>query len=157
MSRNISIKEALGMATKTLISNKLRSSLTMLGIIIGNASVITLVGLGRGAQTLAKNQLSNLGANVLFIVPGNNDTRRRGISFPKNLVLEDDTKEFLNSGGGSEDFGTYFDQWYAREELLRNVLGYEGCIHGSGKTCPDFVVRCENCTPKQKKRRYKSL
>jgi len=37
----------------------LRSSLTMLGIIIGNASVITLVGLGRGAQTLAKNQLSN--------------------------------------------------------------------------------------------------
>ena len=80
MSRNISIKEALGMATKTLVSNKLRSSLTMLGIIIGNASVITLVGLGRGAQTLAKNQLSNLGANVLFIVPGNNDTRRRGIS-----------------------------------------------------------------------------
>lgn len=72
-------------------------------------------------------------------------------------VLEDDTKEFLNSGGGSEDFGTYFDQWYAREELLRNVLGYEGCIHGSGKTCPDFVVRCENCIPKQKKRRYKSL
>ncbi len=89
MSRNISLKEAFNMAGKTLISNKLRSSLTMLGIIIGNASVITLVGLGRGAQTLAKNQLSNLGANVLFIVPGNNDTRRRGISFPKNLVLED--------------------------------------------------------------------
>ncbi len=77
------------MAAKTLISNKLRSSLTMLGIIIGNASVITLVGLGRGAQTLAKNQLSNLGANVLFVVPGNNDTRRRGIAFPKNLVLDD--------------------------------------------------------------------
>ncbi len=89
MSRNISLKEAFKMAGKTLVSNKLRSSLTMLGIVIGNASVITLVGLGRGAQTLAKNQLSNLGANVLFIVPGNNDTRRRGISFPKNLVLED--------------------------------------------------------------------
>ena len=89
MSRNISLKEAFTMAGKTLVSNKLRSSLTMLGIIIGNASVLTLVGLGRGAQTLAKNQLSNLGANVLFIVPGNNDTRRRGISFPKNLVLED--------------------------------------------------------------------
>ncbi len=89
MSRNISLKEAFKMAAKTLVSNKLRSSLTMLGIIIGNASVITLVGLGRGAQTLAKNQLSNLGANVLFIVPGNNDTRRRGIAFPKNLVLDD--------------------------------------------------------------------
>ena len=89
MSRSISLTEAFRMAGKTLVSNKLRSSLTMLGIIIGNASVITLVGLGRGAQTLAQDQLSNLGANVLFIVPGNNDTRRRGISFPKNLVLED--------------------------------------------------------------------
>mgnify|MGYP001472725210 CR=1 FL=1 len=89
MSRSITLSEAFKMAAKTLVSNKLRSSLTMLGIVIGNASVITLVGLGRGAQTLAKNQLSNLGANVLFIVPGNNDTRRRGIAFPKNLVLED--------------------------------------------------------------------
>tara|TARA_B100000609_G_scaffold197036_1_gene193432 strand:+ start:4646 stop:5875 length:1230 start_codon:yes stop_codon:yes gene_type:complete len=89
MSRRIKLSEAFKMAAKTLVSNKLRSSLTMLGIVIGNASVITLVGLGRGAQTLAKNQLSNLGANVLFIVPGNNDTRRRGIAFPKNLVLED--------------------------------------------------------------------
>ena len=63
MSRNISIKEALGMATKTLVSNKLRSSLTMLGIIIGNASVITLVGLGRGAQTLATVSYTHLRAH----------------------------------------------------------------------------------------------
>jgi hypothetical protein len=71
-------------------------------------------------------------------------------------ALDADHQDFME-GGGSEDFGEYFDQWYAREELLRNVLGYEGCIHGSGKACPDFVVRCENCIPKQKKRRYKSL
>jgi putative ABC transport system permease protein len=57
--------------------------------VIGNASVITLVGVGRGAQNLAEGQLSNLGANVLFVVPGNNDTRRQGIDFPKTLVLED--------------------------------------------------------------------
>tara|TARA_Y100001968_G_scaffold329599_1_gene379300 strand:- start:24 stop:1169 length:1146 start_codon:yes stop_codon:yes gene_type:complete len=61
----------------------------MLGIVIGNASVITLVGVGRGAQNLAEEQLSNLGANVLFVVPGNNDTRRRGVAFPRNLVLKD--------------------------------------------------------------------
>ena len=65
MSRNISLGEAFRMASKTLVSNKLRSSLTMLGIIIGNASVITLVGLGTGAQTLARNQLSNLGGSNL--------------------------------------------------------------------------------------------
>jgi putative ABC transport system permease protein len=67
----------------------MRSLLTMLGIVIGNASVITLVGIGRGAQNLAANQLSSLGANVLFVVPGNNDTRRQGLETPKTLVLED--------------------------------------------------------------------
>jgi putative ABC transport system permease protein len=63
----------------------------MLGIVIGNASVITLVGVGRGAQELAASQLSSLGANVLFVVPGTNDTRRQGIQLPKTLVLEDAT------------------------------------------------------------------
>jgi putative ABC transport system permease protein len=77
------------MALSTLRANRLRSLLTMLGIVIGNASVITLVGVGKGAQNLAEGQLSNLGANVLFVVPGNNDTRRQGIDFPKTLVLED--------------------------------------------------------------------
>ncbi|KGG15242.1 Cell division protein FtsX [Prochlorococcus sp. MIT 0602] len=61
----------------------------MLGIVIGNASVITLLGVGKGAQKLASNQLSNLGANVLFVVPGNNNTRRRGVAFPRNLTLND--------------------------------------------------------------------
>ncbi|MEO0708277.1 MAG: ABC transporter permease, partial [Cyanobacteria bacterium J06649_5] len=42
--------ESLKMAAKTLSANKLRSSLTMLGIIIGNASVITMIGIGEGAQ-----------------------------------------------------------------------------------------------------------
>ena len=72
-------------------------------------------------------------------------------------AIEEDTEDFLNDGGGSEDFGEYFDQWYAREELLRNVLGYEGCIWGTNSNCEETVVACENCTPKQKKRRYKSL
>jgi len=89
MKRKLPLAETSGMAIKNLKSNKFRSLLTMLGIVIGNASVITLVGVGRGAQNLAENQLSNLGANVLFVVPGNNDTRRRGVAFPKNLVLKD--------------------------------------------------------------------
>ncbi len=89
MKGKVPILETVGMATNTLRSNKLRSLLTMLGIVIGNASVITLVGVGKGAQNLAEGQLSNLGANVLFVVPGNNDTRRRGVAFPRNLVIED--------------------------------------------------------------------
>ena len=89
MKKKLEITGSLLMAVNTLKSNKLRSLLTMLGIVIGNASVITLVGVGKGAQNIAQNQLSNLGANVLFVVPGNNDTRRRGVAFPRNLVLKD--------------------------------------------------------------------
>ena len=89
MSARLPIKDTIGMALGALSSNRLRSALTMLGIMIGNASVITLVGVGKGAQNLAEGQLSTLGANVLFVVPGNNDTRRRGIETPKTLVLED--------------------------------------------------------------------
>ena len=89
MNQRISTGETVRMALTTLKSNRLRSLLTMVGIVIGNASVITLIGVGRGAQGLAEDQLSSLGANVLFVVPGNNDTRRRGVAFPKTLVLED--------------------------------------------------------------------
>jgi putative ABC transport system permease protein len=89
MAAKLPLRETVGMALNTLRANRLRSLLTMLGIVIGNASVITLVGVGKGAQNLAEGQLNTLGANVLFVVPGNNDSRRQGIDFPKTLVLED--------------------------------------------------------------------
>jgi putative ABC transport system permease protein len=76
------------MAAKTLVANKMRSSLTMLGIIIGNASVIAMVGLGQGAQKLASEQFESLGPNVLFVIPGNQNAQRNR-DVPKTLVLED--------------------------------------------------------------------
>lgn len=82
--------ESLKMAAKTLSANKLRSSLTMLGIIIGNASVIAMIGIGEGAQKYVNGQLQSLGPNVLFIVPGNREARNLGdIDVPRNLVVAD--------------------------------------------------------------------
>ena len=89
MNRRMPATETVRMALSTLRSNRLRSLLTMVGIVIGNASVITLVGVGRGAQGLAEGQLNNLGANVLFVVPGNTNARRQGVTRPKTLVLDD--------------------------------------------------------------------
>jgi len=77
------------MASATLVNNKLRSTLTMLGIIIGNASVIAMVGIGQGAQKLAEEQFESLGPNVLFIVPGSREERRTTFDLPKTLVLAD--------------------------------------------------------------------
>ena len=70
--------------------------------------------------------------------------------------LDEDHSAFMD-GGGSEEFGRLFDEWYSRDQLLRNVLRYTGCIYGDGKECPDTVVRCEQCVPTQKKRRFKKL
>lgn len=81
--------ESLKMATTALSSNKLRSSLTMLGIVIGNASTIALVGIGQGAQKLAAEQFEALGPNVLFVVPGSQDERRTSFSLPRTLVWAD--------------------------------------------------------------------
>ncbi|PSN16803.1 ABC transporter permease [filamentous cyanobacterium CCT1] len=86
----MNLQESLSMATKTLAANRLRSTLTMLGIIIGNASVITMVGLGEGAQRFVNAQLETLGPNVLFVVPGSQETRQLGsLEIPRTLVLAD--------------------------------------------------------------------
>ncbi len=81
--------ESLNMAGKTLLSNKLRSALTMLGIVIGNASVIAMIGIGEGGQRYVNQQLESLGPNVLFVIPGNQETQRISRDVPKTLVLED--------------------------------------------------------------------
>jgi putative ABC transport system permease protein len=83
------ITDSIKMATTTLLANKMRSSLTMLGIIIGNASVISMIGIGQAAQKLAADQFESLGANVLFVVPGSQESRRTTFDDPKTLVLED--------------------------------------------------------------------
>ncbi|MBW4540631.1 MAG: ABC transporter permease [Myxacorys chilensis ATA2-1-KO14] len=77
------------MAVKTLTANKMRSSLTMLGMIIGNASVIAMVGIGQGAQRLASEQFESLGPNVLFISPGSNQARQRATNLPRTLIWDD--------------------------------------------------------------------
>ncbi|AFZ25566.1 ABC-type antimicrobial peptide transport system, permease component [Cylindrospermum stagnale PCC 7417] len=81
--------ESIQMAGKTLLSNKLRSALTMLGIVIGNASVIAMIGIGEGGQKFVAKQLESLGPNVLFVIPGNQETERVSRDVPKTLVLED--------------------------------------------------------------------
>ncbi|WP_413160970.1 ABC transporter permease [Capilliphycus salinus ALCB114379] len=81
--------EHIKMAGTTLLANKMRSSLTMLGIIIGNASVIGMIGIGEGAQTFVNDQVNSLGPNVLFILPGSPEAQSRPVYPPQTLVLSD--------------------------------------------------------------------
>jgi len=57
-------------ALRALLANKLRSALTMLGIVIGVGSVVALLSVGTGAQSSITNQISNIGANVITVYSG---------------------------------------------------------------------------------------
>ena len=60
----------VGLAFRSLVRNPFRTVLTMLGIVIGTASVILLVALGMGARRLVLDSIRNLGPNLLVVIPG---------------------------------------------------------------------------------------
>jgi putative ABC transport system permease protein len=66
----VSTAEAIRMAIQGVLSNRLRSLLTMLGITIGVAAVIILVAVGHGSAVAVQNNIENLGTNVVTIMPG---------------------------------------------------------------------------------------
>jgi putative ABC transport system permease protein len=64
------VSQALRVAWGSLVSNKLRSLLTILGMAIGVGAVITLMAIGNGAQAAVQAQFNSLGTNLIFIQPG---------------------------------------------------------------------------------------
>ena len=66
----MNLYESVRVAMRALAANKLRSMLTMLGIIIGVGAVIALMSIGRGVEKYVIDQFSGVGTNLLFIVPG---------------------------------------------------------------------------------------
>src|SRR3977135_1693702 len=84
----VNVKEALRIALRGLRANRLRSVLTMLGIIIGVAAVILLVAIGNGVQTSVNSTLQPL-ANLITIVPSTGNIP--GGAPPKDLVDGDVT------------------------------------------------------------------
>jgi putative ABC transport system permease protein len=64
----VKIFESLAIAIRSLLANKLRSALTMLGVIIGVGAVITLMSVGRGAQAAITSTFEELGTNVLYVM-----------------------------------------------------------------------------------------
>ncbi|HEV3216742.1 MAG TPA: ABC transporter permease [Vicinamibacterales bacterium] len=64
------LKSSMGIAFRALTMNKLRSALTMLGIVIGVASVIATVSIGSGATQRIQDQIASIGSNIIIITPG---------------------------------------------------------------------------------------
>jgi len=78
-------------AAQSILKNKMRSLLTMLGIIIGVGAVILLVAIGQGAQSRIQQQIENLGTNMLVIAPGSSSQGgvSRGMGSFNRLKVDD--------------------------------------------------------------------
>ena len=83
------LDEILRVAFQSIRANKLRSMLTMLGIIIGVAAVIAMVALGTGAQRAIEERINSLGANLLTVYPGQSFSRGRASGERVSLTVDD--------------------------------------------------------------------
>ncbi|GAB1538960.1 ABC transporter permease [Scytonema sp. NUACC21] len=89
--RKVGILEIFSMAAEALWSNKLRTALTMLGVIIGIASVISITSVGQGVQKGVENEIQALGTNVLQVFAGaaRNGNISQGQGSASTLTWED--------------------------------------------------------------------
>src|SRR5829696_1879622 len=87
----MSIFESVRVALSALGANKLRTILTMLGMIIGVCAVVSLMSIGQGAQAQVTNQIRGMGTNLLFIRPGSTQTSgvRSAQGSAATLTLDD--------------------------------------------------------------------
>ena len=96
MKRSTLIK----VAGQSILKNKMRTLLTMLGIVIGVAAVIVMVAVGQGAQARITEQIRNLGTNLIVITPGTSQAGgvSQGAGTFNRLTVEEDRKSTrLNS------------------------------------------------------------
>ena len=128
-------------ALESLTSNKLRSTLTILGIVIGVAAVIAMLAIGRGAQSTITGSIEGIGSNLLFVIRGGEDDE---VGNADPLTLEDaetmrDSFQApsvigvapLLRGGGlvsaqGESTNTTLDGVTTEYEIVRNATIAEG-------------------------------
>jgi putative ABC transport system permease protein len=84
----VDLVDSLRVAAGAMSANKMRSSLTMLGVIIGVAAVIALLSIGQGVQKTVTEQIQSAGSNLLMILPGQ-ITETGGFEFNPSLTYTD--------------------------------------------------------------------
>ncbi|MGH8706521.1 MAG: ABC transporter permease [Burkholderiales bacterium] len=92
----MSLGALLRLALRALAVNKLRSALTMLGIIIGVAAVIVMIAVGAGAQARVEDQIRSLGANLLLILSGARTQGGVRLGLGSNYTLSEDDAVAIN-------------------------------------------------------------
>lgn len=93
--RSVSVREVVRIAFSSLLANKVRTLLTMLGVIIGVASVVALLAIGSGATNAITSQVQSAGTNLLTIVPGSPNRRGPGFGGQAQTLTMDDADAII--------------------------------------------------------------
>lgn len=112
------IFENIKIAFKSLALNKLRSFLTMLGIIIGVGSVVAIMSVGTAAETSITENIESIGTNVITITPGRDQTfsGNREIRLGSNVSQPGNTRVIGNTGGPEEQQNASMSGFWGGEE-----------------------------------------
>jgi putative ABC transport system permease protein len=117
--------EIIAVAFSAIFANKLRSVLTMLGIVIGIAAVITMVALGQGAQKQVQDRLQTLGTNVLNVNPG--QQFQGGIDRGENRLTVDQARALMvdpvNIKRVSPEMNRNQQLEYAGKNAMTSIVG----------------------------------
>ncbi|TMG44063.1 MAG: FtsX-like permease family protein [Chloroflexi bacterium] len=133
----MSIIEGLRLAVNGLLSNRLRSGLTMLGILIGVSAVILLVGVGNGASVAVQQQIQSLGSNLLTVFPSNARGAggvQQGFGTGSTLTL-DDVKAIANRQS-SPDVVTAIPSAGGRAQLTFGNQNWNSSLTGTTEDFP---------------------
>ncbi|MDO8570254.1 MAG: ABC transporter permease [Candidatus Daviesbacteria bacterium] len=100
----MNLRQTIKIALRALKTNKTRSILTMLGVVIGVMSVILLVSVGSGLQKYVTDQLEGIGSNLIIIMPGKIDLSKMGeggggmgLNFMTSKLTEKDAKDLVTN------------------------------------------------------------
>jgi len=130
--------ESIRIAMRALAANKLRSVLTMLGIIIGVGSVIALMSIGRGAQKYVTDQFAGLGSNLLFITPGQlQDGPPQERDDVKLLTLAD--MQAVGDRRYAPDVRAVSGEFASRATVARGKKDMEVDVHATMPSYPDVI------------------
>ena len=148
----------LRIALRALAVNKLRSALTMLGIVIGVGAVIVMIAVGAGAQQRVEEQIRALGSNLLLVMSGATTAGGVRLGFGSNFTLSEDDAAAINreipeavaapalrgsaqivwgnSNWSTQIFGVTPEYLEARQWPLAAGRGFEPAeMSGAGKVC----------------------
>lgn len=97
-------KESILIALRALLSNKLRSVLTMLGIIIGVGAVIAMVSVGMGVREKVQNSIASLGSNMLIVTPGAASSQGVRSASGSSITLVADDADYIKKTVSGIDY-----------------------------------------------------